>query len=267
VVERLSQLITERLSSVAEAITRPLELLEQVGSVVENYAFGPAMQWHALQPALVTAKETLRPVANLMASSPEFDWWWDSIALTDQRWLGVNGDLPPTSIELAEALPRAIAEESWSCWWVSLVSRHVPRTTRGPIDSSLTASLACHEDHEVLHEEKLNVWTVEIPEGATVYEIQRTADWIALVERFPREVVTSRAPEWARWTGHSGPWVLPDWERISAKYDAVHISFAAYLASAYTAIPIGTAHTILVGWHPDETLWLGRAPKARQRLK
>jgi hypothetical protein len=267
VVERLSQLVTERLSSVAEVLTHPMELLEHVGSVVENYAFGPATHWHALQPALVRAKETLRPVANLMANSPEFAWWWESIALANQRWVGVNGDSPPTSIELAETLPRAIAEESRrGCWWVSLLSRQVPRTTRGSIDSLLAMPLVCHEDHELFKEEDLNVWLVDVPEGATVYEIRSTADWVALVERFPRELAKGPA-EWERWTDQGGPWVLPDWKSFATKYDAVHVSFAAYLASAYTAIPIGAANTILIGWHPDETLWLGRAPNARERLR
>ncbi|WP_454858475.1 hypothetical protein [Promicromonospora soli] len=63
--------------------------------------------------------------------------------------------------------------------------------------------------------------------------------------------------DWYRTTGRVERWVIPDWSILALEYDAVHLTAAAYLAAAGTAIPVdrGTC-SVIAGWNPDETYWL-----------
>ena len=104
-------------------------------------------------------------------------------------------------------------------------------------------------------------WTraVAIPVrgGGTTYEIRSAGDWAELCRRYPREVTASRRHDWYRVTGRAGRWLLPDWGRVAADWDAVHLTGWAYLTAATQEIVIDAEYsTIIGGWGPDETYWL-----------
>jgi hypothetical protein len=48
---------------------------------------------------------------------------------------------------------------------------------------------------------------------------------------------------------------------VGTKIYEVHVSVGGYLSTSYQALPIGDDFTILSGWHPDSTSWLGDAPQ------
>ncbi|MFR9803998.1 hypothetical protein ACL02T_17110 [Pseudonocardia sp. RS010] len=99
-----------------------------------------------------------------------------------------------------------------------------------------------------------------------MYEIDGPAAWVRLVGRYPLEVSRSRRHDWYRTTGRVGRWFIPDWPAMAGDYDGVHLTVAAYLATAGRALPLDEADgsagdgadgaTVLAGWDPDATIWL-----------
>lgn len=262
--ELISDAIRDRWSALEIEVNDPVALLRGVGQVTEHYPWG--FPWHELPNTLEAIKNSLQPVAEIIAGSSEIDWWWSAMAESNQRWLSVNDAKLPTSKELVSAISRNSETIEMNFWWISPIDLQIPRTTRGPISSWLSVSLLCPGGPEQIHPESLKVWEVQVPVNASIYEVQDAKDWIALVERFPRHLAVSSNSDWSRWTRQTGPWILPDWKAISEKYDGVHISIAGYITAAYQALPVRDSFTILTGWRLDETLWLGEAPTAIRQL-
>jgi hypothetical protein len=103
-------------------------------------------------------------------------------------------------------------------------------------------------------------WPLRPRAGARIYEIDGPAAWASLVAGFPLEVTRSRRHDWWRATGHSGRWLIPDYQAVAREYDAVHVSVRGYLTTAGVAVPVpasdGETRTLLAGWDPDVTWWL-----------
>jgi hypothetical protein len=91
----------------------------------------------------------------------------------------------------------------------------------------------------------------------TVFEIDGPEAWIELTGRYPLEVTASRRHDWYRITGCTRRWVLPDWSRVAADLDAVHLTVAGYLSTAGRELALGDGFsTLLGGWDPDAAYWL-----------
>lgn len=88
-------------------------------------------------------------------------------------------------------------------------------------------------------------------------EIQTPEDWADLCREYPMEVTASRRHDWFRVTGRDGRWLIPDWERVAARWDAVHLTTLGYLSAATTLIEIDEEYgSVIGGWAPDSTIWL-----------
>ncbi|WP_066301113.1 hypothetical protein [Arthrobacter luteolus] len=93
-------------------------------------------------------------------------------------------------------------------------------------------------------------------------EIRTADDWISLCRAHPLDVTASRRHDWFRTTGRDGSWVIPDWQRVSGEWDAVHLTTAGYLHTAGRALQVGRdTASVLAGWDPDGTLWLADAAR------
>lgn len=91
-----------------------------------------------------------------------------------------------------------------------------------------------------------------------ILEIDTADAWANLCRRFPMEVTASRRHDWYRVTGRDGRWLIPDWERVAEEWDAVHLTTLAYLTAATRLIIIDDEYaTVIGGWAPDATIWLG----------
>ncbi|MFT3799527.1 hypothetical protein [Microbacterium sp.] len=89
------------------------------------------------------------------------------------------------------------------------------------------------------------------------FEVRSGDDWARLCARYPLEVTASRRHDWYRTTGWIGRWVLPDWGRVAADWDAVHLTAWAYLTASTRAIAVDDeCASVVAGWGPDETYWL-----------
>jgi hypothetical protein len=75
----------------------------------------------------------------------------------------------------------------------------------------------------------------------------------------------SRLPDWRRsapgGASFEGRLLIPDWLAVARRYDAVHLTPAAYFTAAGRLLPVepGVA-TMIAGWGPDATYWLTGTP-------
>jgi hypothetical protein len=268
VIKSIETVISHNYAEISQQLVGSEILINRIQQELGHYAFAGQPNWHNFREALLAAKESLRPLAQLLAKNSDFDWWWSDIDAVGQRWISQREEAGFSDQELGsmfEAYKNKMFSPELSdwdipIWWVTPRLNRISDTTRGPIGSALAVKLVCNDDWYV-SAEKLQVWNVEIPPEAKIYEVHTPLDWIHLVERFPKLQITPDTQNWLRWTGCSGPWLTPDWKAVAEHFDGVHVSIGGHLATAYTAWPIGDHFTILTGWHPDATFWIGRSPK------
>jgi hypothetical protein len=88
-------------------------------------------------------------------------------------------------------------------------------------------------------------------------EIQSPQDWADLCREYPREVTASRRHDWFRVTGQDKRWLIPDWQRVAERWDAVHLTTLGYLSAATQLIEIDAEYaSVIGGWAPNSTVWL-----------
>ncbi len=93
-------------------------------------------------------------------------------------------------------------------------------------------------------------------------EIRSPDDWAHLCRAYPMEVTASRRHDWFRVTGRDGRWLIPDWQRVSERWDAVHLTMVGYLSAATQLIDIDAEYgSVIGGWGPDSTIWLTDAAR------
>lgn len=251
----------------------------------------PEMLRHALRAAVDSARywqepdgedrlaatpqmrQALQRVAEHVAASALTAWWWTPVDRSAQHCV-LWDDAPPRSIPddihatLRAASDRQRTEErlarverdpdptaNWSGEWGSHPSLTVPSSTRALFDGS-PAGLWCVEDS--LGWEQAETVRLLLFEDVSVFEIADAADWAELCGRFPLEVTAQKRHDWYRTTGHTGPWIVPDWAQVAEYYHAVHLQVGAYLSASGTAIPVDNstdAVSVIAGWGPDETYW------------
>lgn len=153
----------------------------------------------------------------------------------------------------------------WSGTWWSTPPHELVRTTRS-LPGGAPTRLWFEEDS--LGPEEADAIPVDAYPGHVI-EIDGPAAWAKLCQRHPLDVTASRRHDWFRATGRDGRWAMPDWSKVAAKADGVHLSVAGYLAAAGVALDTGDgAASVIAGWNPDETYWfrgtVGR-PAGKQR--
>ena len=252
----------------------PAALLDALENAVSS-----AMYWQPpdetdtmlLHAALRAA---LEPVAQRIVGSAAAAWWSTPVAVGDQRhvrWTG-ESSIPPltlgdTAQRLAVWKANARADEARAAsrapaasanfggeWWSIPAFASLATTTRG-LPGLGAAKLRLVEDS--LGWGEADVTPLRPLATSRTFEITGPAAWADLVGRYPLDVTLSRRHDWWRVTGHDGRWLIPDWQAVASDFDGVHLTVAGYLATAGRALPVGDAATVLAGWDPDETYWLG----------
>jgi hypothetical protein len=211
-----------------------------------------------------------RVARHVAGSATGIDWWSAPLDRADQHavtWEGGPEQAPSAAdrlvrwrsdIAVQEARARderlAHPEASWSAEWWSTPPSDLVRSTRnlgrfGPVGVWLV------EDD--MGWERAVTHRVAVPAGARVHEIDGPDAWAALCRAYPLEVTEQKRHDWYRTTGRDGRWVVPDWAAVAADHDAVHLTAAAYLTAAGTAVPVeDDIASVIAGWNPDETYWL-----------
>ncbi|WP_062134005.1 hypothetical protein [Demequina aestuarii] len=223
--------------------------------------------------------KVLARMASVVAKSPAAAWLDAPLSGGDQhrvRWpeTEIRHGEPgtwDTSVPAAEVLGQwglAVREEestarrerpadphaNWSGTWWSVPPLPLVSTTRnlgerGPV--------GLHLVEDSFGEEQATTVPVTVPPRARVLEIACAEDWAELCRRHSIDVTASRRHDWFNCTGRHGDWVIPDWGRVAAEYDGVHLTAAAYLEASRVPITVGDGlASVIAGWNPDATVWL-----------
>jgi hypothetical protein len=225
-------------------------------------------------------REVLGPVAEALMASPATGWWTSSCARRDQHFVDLGPDArwpSPPLLRPAAALDAGIAEEDDDerqlraddqltfpppdhtaymgqlAWSTPTTAWSTTRSVPGSLP--LPALGLVREWSGEGPNRAKRYWSATVDGDARIYEIDSADAWVRLVERYPRDVTFTRSTWWqhTRWPG---PWLLPDWGRVRADFDAVHLSVVGFLEAATIVLPVGEARTALSMWEPDGTYWL-----------
>lgn len=260
----------------------PDVLLVALRAAVDNARYWQEPDGEDVLAATPEVRTSLARVAASIAASGLAGWWATPIEWTSQ--LSVVFDDPASRTPIAQAATRtlsrwrdgAVEEEAralrerpadpraaWSGTWWSTPPRDLTRTTRrlgahGPVGLWLV--------EDAYDWERATVRSIDVPGGASVYEVDGPEAWSELCRRFPLEVTASRRHDWFRTTGAADRWVIPDWVRVAEEFDAVHVTTAGYLTTAGRPVAVveGDISSVLAGWNPDETYWLTDPPPATE---
>lgn len=157
---------------------------------------------------------------------------------------------------LAEERRAARGPETSGAWWSTPPTACRGTTSALPDGSPLGLRLI----EDSVGFERATVRRCAVPPGAGVLEVTGPEDWVALCRRFPLEVTAQKGPDWRATTGRTGRWVMPDWSRVAAEVDGVHVTVAGYLTTATRALELGDGTAcLLAGWDPDRTVWFTEA--------
>lgn len=181
-----------------------------------------AVQWHSLS----AAGPLVRNSAAILA-----------------EWTRAQGEAEARAVRQRPSDLRVNVSGAW--WSVP----YTLLTTRGTVRDALE-----------LVEDSLG-WQIAtiIPVGGVgkTLEIGSPEDWAALCREYPMDVTASRRHDWFRVTGRDGKWLIPDWEAVSQRWDAVHLTTLGYLSAATRLIQVDRDYgSVIAGWAPDSTLWL-----------
>lgn len=247
----------QRAGSVSDAT-----IFATASEFVNSYAHGLESEWRAFDEILTAAQDSLTAIARDISKRPGLSWWTESVSVR-QQFAYLRDGFPGAhttadALELAEG-----ADIAGSTWWVAPAGALV--SSRGPVFGFACVISAAPDDHW-MKDEQDSLWAVDVLDGARIFEIQAREDWSRLVATYPRKGEGFLTFDWGPAPHPGARLLLPDWRRVAQDWDAVHVSFAGYLAASYESIPIDESHyAILAGWHPDATSWLtGRARATHQ---
>jgi hypothetical protein len=262
-----SLLETSRLADVDQGAA-----LRVFADAVANARYWQEPDGSDVLAAMPVVRAALGRVARHVAGSATGIGWWsaplDRAAQHAVTWDDGPGEPAPRAAdrlarwrsEMAAQEARARAERpadpgaSWSGEWWSTPPSDLVHTTRSLGESGPVGVWLVEDD---MGWERAVTHRVVAPAGVRVYEIDGADAWAALCRGYPLEVTEQKRHDWYRTTGRDGRWLMPDWAAVAVDHDAVHLTAAAYLAAAGTAVPVDDgAASIIAGWNPDETYWL-----------
>jgi hypothetical protein len=267
---------TEELLRAIDA-TDPVPVDEQSVFVALALAVDSARYWQEpdeTDDLLATERvvAALEPTARRVAASAAAGWWTSPVALDDQYHSRWTTEMPALSVEGSAGKLRRWRESAGreelqfaeyartspvpvsGTWWATPALAGLPTTTRSRPGLG-AVSLRLVEDGMGWPESDLTPVRPVVP--PRVFEITGPEAWTGLVTRYPLDVTESRKHVWGMAVGSADEWRIPDWQAVAADFDAVHLTVAGYLGTATRLLRSGRAGTVLAGWDPDQTYWLG----------
>ena len=232
-----------------------------------------AMYWQPpdgpdILAATPVMQDALHRVTEHIARSPHIDWWDSAWDVREQSWIWW-GDYRPSLDEVMSQLAqwrnqpskphvndpdetnREPIGNSTGIWW-SVPPIALPHTSRN-LEDGTPAGLWFSED--VGYQRAMSS-RVHLPPDPKVLKIGIADDWANLCRQYPLDVTHEKRNDWYHTTGRIGTWIMPDWHAVAQEFDGVHLSVAAYLAAAGTAIPVDEdTASVIAGWNPDDTWW------------
>jgi hypothetical protein len=238
----LPRAFTHEWSRLDRVSDNELGLLTLVFRQIRDWQWGSE---HATIAELTGRADELRPVAERIVRAPAAQWWWRGIDRDHQTHIGLPKEGPP---EQAFAfVPDEFSVD------VTQPRRFLDTSTEvGELPGTWLFYGA-----DGLSPPPLAVWSLRASPEARVYEIHRPADWVALVDRYPKDTTEYYSAAWRRnWRFPDGLIVTPDWRSVAEEWDGVHLSMAGLLTATSQTLAVRPAWTMCEGWETEETAWL-----------
>lgn len=190
--------------------------------------------------------QALKPIAHALADRISGSWWVSPLDTGTQhavQWVD-EFDMPAPSLSgatekvtgwrertlaserVASRWSRSLKRRTGSSWWSTPAMSELVQTNRA-LPGLGSAGLLLVEDGAGWN--RARVWPLAQTWRKTAYET----------------------------TGLDATWLIPDYAAVARKYDSVHLTVAGYLATAGRPLDAGRGTTMLAGWDPDATYWLG----------
>ena len=196
---------------------------------------------HAVAAVLARGPSLAR-LARDVAAQPASRRWQASLDRTRQVLVS-DTTADPSKL-------RQVAPESRAHW-----EAYAQRSLEWRMTSTLRGAYSCLDTviatgiGDWLEPETYRRFAAEIDESARVLEVSSPADWHALCVSFPRVNQDRTSPAGA------GS-LSPDWGRIVARWDGVHLTFAGLLTTPFVRYSSAAGTTMLWSWDAEGTLWL-----------
>lgn len=256
--------IADRLSAIPETEIDDAGLAAALRTTVDVARYWQEPDLEDRLAARPEIRDALRPLARQILAHAGSAW---DRGRDDRQWA-----VRWSAREAGVALPSAAADalETWATCTRAAedrARRELPRTPTARVSGewwsiplsllstsgSVDAALYLVEDS--FGDEAATV--IPVTGTERTLEIRGPVDWATLCREFPAEVTASRRHDWYRTTGRDGRWLIPDWQRVGERWDAVHLTTLGYLTAATRLIEIdGEYASVMGGWAPDSTLWL-----------
>ncbi|MFC8799675.1 hypothetical protein ACFT2C_18220 [Promicromonospora sp. NPDC057138] len=275
-----SETVAALLDEIRVADAEQGSALRALADVVANARYWQEPDGEDLLAATPVVRAALGRVADHVAgaTAAAVGWWSEPLARGDQHAVAWDVDA-----RRAQAGGAAGAADLLARWRADVLKdeRRAERDTPADPTASFSGRWWSTPPSDLTHTTRslgrygpAGLWLVEdgmgweravtrrvaVPAEARVYEIDGPDAWAALCRAHPLDVTAQKRHDWYRTTGRAGRWVMPDWATIAVEHDAVHLTAAAYLAAAGTAIPVdGDTCSVIAGWNPDETYWFADA--------
>ncbi|SHI34060.1 hypothetical protein SAMN02745244_00143 [Tessaracoccus bendigoensis DSM 12906] len=258
--------VAEALSALTLAPVTDARLFDALQRSVDAAMYWQEPDGDDLLCAIPQVSQALIRVARHAASAPIPGWWSEPVARDDQwevAWaeapLQQDGELLTWREEVVRAevearvnLPADITANASGCWW-SRPPHWLTSSTRTTSDG-VPVGMRLVEDG--LGWSEATVHKLAVPDHARVYEVDTPDAWARLCRDFPLEVTAQHRHDWYRTTRRDGDWVIPDWSAVAGSWSGIHLTVAAYVEAATTAIPVtGRLSSVIAGCDPDTTWW------------
>jgi hypothetical protein len=211
------------------------------------------LQWLS-SPADLTAQQSVSWY------DKQFGGWGTGVRPTTVDWNSWRTALIEEENKAARDRPSDPTAPYTGHWWSTPMATGSPETTRA---SDELPALALELTEDDMGWDRARVSPVDVIGQPRIFEITAPTDWAWLVEHHPIEVTASRRHDWYNTTGRTGRWHMPDWASVAEQFDAVHLTMWGYLTTAGNAVPVHLpdldSASVLAGWTPDATHWLGPA--------
>ena len=179
-------------------------------------------------------------------------WWFQPLNRERQIWVSDDGSPPDEESLITPTEP----PDRWERY-AQKTGGGLYTTTLIGDTSPMTAAICdgVGDFRPAFSKPPYAVWRMLIDDAARILEIHSAHDWHRLCVEFPASDDERSPGQVPDFSGDPGR-LEPDWSKVAAYWDAVHLSFGGYLTADQVRVESEAGWTYHWAWHCECTLWL-----------
>lgn len=224
------------------------EVLLHLGRTATELSFGVLASLNRPGYRLSGFAECFRPLARIIATSPDFTWWWE----------GARSHRV-TAKDIGTSPFDDLTEQSH--WSNQPRSAQTIQTTPGPIENLESTMAVCFDNDTAFGGDNRTVPVAHHKLLGQGLRITTSSDWQRLLNT-AHFVVTDegRLHDWSDMLGTQRKWVTPDWQTISQSFDWIELTLGGFLTTSYRTIEFDGSMSAVIGWTPGATIFFNGDP-------